>query len=88
MKKVLSIIIISVMTLSLSTLAHAQPDTVNEKDFKPLSLTLLNPSIDQVISQYYQKNQKPTPSYGLYDVKVLELKRKSPGEYAFRVVLK
>ncbi|WP_405152740.1 DUF3888 domain-containing protein [Paenibacillus sp. FSL K6-0108] len=80
-------IVICILTLNLSALASAEPNTVNEEEFKPLALTLLNPSIHLAISQYYQKIQKPQPSYGLYDMKVPELKRKSPGGYAFRVVV-
>ncbi|MGX1830935.1 DUF3888 domain-containing protein [Paenibacillus taichungensis] len=91
MRKILNIfvscIVFWILMLNLSGLAYAEPNTVNEEEFKPLSLTLLNPSIQLAITQYYQKIQKPQPSYGLYDMKVLELQRKSPGSYAFRVVL-
>lgn len=91
MRKVLNIFVsctvICILTLNLSALVNAEPNTVNEEEYKPLSLTLLNPSIQMAITQYYQKIQKPQPSYGLYDMKVLELQRKSPGSYAFRVVV-
>jgi hypothetical protein len=87
MRKVLIICVICILTLSLSASAYAEPDTVNEEEFKPLSLTLLNPSIQLAISQYYQEIQKPQPSYGLYDTKVLELKRRFPGAYVFRVIV-
>ncbi|PIH58837.1 DUF3888 domain-containing protein [Paenibacillus sp. LK1] len=89
MRNVLCIFVICILTLTLNlnTLTYAEPNTVNEEEFKPLSLTLLNPSIQLAITQYYQKIQKPQASYGLYDMKVLELQRKSPGSYAFRIVV-
>lgn len=87
MRKVLNIFVVCVLTFSLSTLAYAEPRAVNEEDFKPLAITLINPSIRQAIDQYYEKKQKPTPSYGLYDIKILELKRGPQEAYSFRVVL-
>ncbi|CAM3164245.1 DUF3888 domain-containing protein [Paenibacillus taichungensis] len=87
MRNVLCIFVICILTLNLNTLTYAEPNTVNEEEFKPLSLTLLNPSIQLAITQYYQKIQKPQASYGLYDMKVLELQRKLPGSYAFRIVV-
>ncbi|WP_371129068.1 MULTISPECIES: DUF3888 domain-containing protein [Paenibacillus] len=39
------------------------------------------------ITNYYQENHMPVPSYGLYDIHVLELKRCTQGGYNFRTVL-
>ncbi|MGC5772095.1 DUF3888 domain-containing protein [Paenibacillus pabuli] len=74
-----------IITVSLSRIympeevAEASPETWQEADFKSLTLALLNPHIQREIHNYYTKNQKPVPNYGLYDIKVLELKRLSPG---------
>lgn len=87
MRKVLIIVVSCILTLSLSASAYAEHGTVNEEEYKSLSLTLLNPSIQLAINQYYQKIHKPQPSYGLYEMKVLELKRRFPGAYAFRVIV-
>lgn len=81
-------IVICILTLNLSALASAEPNTVNEEEFKPLALTLLNPSIHLAISQYYQKIQKPQPSYGLYDMKVPELKGNRLAVMPFEWLLK
>ncbi|SHN61754.1 hypothetical protein SAMN04487896_1709 [Paenibacillus sp. ov031] len=78
MRKVLNIFVsctvICILTLNLSALVNAEPNTVNEEEFKPLSLTLLNPSIQMAITQYYQKIQKPQPSYGLVHT-ILQMRR-------------
>uniref|UniRef100_UPI00403F9A51 DUF3888 domain-containing protein n=1 Tax=Paenibacillus sp. FSL k6-2145 TaxID=2976834 RepID=UPI00403F9A51 len=39
------------------------------------------------MTNYYQENHMPVPSYGLYDIHVLELKRRTQGGYNFRTVL-
>ncbi|MBY0115293.1 DUF3888 domain-containing protein [Paenibacillus xylanexedens] len=72
----------------LSTdVTYADPEYVQQENYKPLALTILNPYISREITNYYQANHMPIPSYGLYDIHVLELKRHIQGGYNFRTVL-
>ncbi|MGN7412844.1 DUF3888 domain-containing protein [Paenibacillus sp. SAF-068] len=66
---------------------YSVPESVQEDDYRALALTMLNPYIGREISSYYQENHMPIPSYGLYDIHVLELKRHTQGGYRFRTVL-
>ncbi|WP_053061549.1 DUF3888 domain-containing protein [Paenibacillus sp. VT-400] len=75
-------------SVSLHTdVTYADPESVQEDDYKAIALTMLNPYIAREIISYYQENHKPVPSYGLYDIHVLELKRRTQGGYNFRTVL-
>ncbi|WP_405172766.1 DUF3888 domain-containing protein [Paenibacillus sp. FSL H8-0280] len=75
-------------SVSLYTdVTYADPESVQEENYKPLALTMLNPYIYREITNYYQANHMLVPSYGLYDIHVLELKRRTQGGYNFRTVL-
>lgn len=75
-------------SVSLYTdVTYADPESIQEHDYKAIALTMLNPYIYREITNYYQENHKPVPSYGLYDIHVLELKRRTKGGYNFRTVL-
>lgn len=85
---ILAAIILMINSVSLHTdVTYADPESVQEDDYKAIALTMLNPYIAREIISYYQENHKPVPSYGLYDIHVLELKRRTQGGYNFRTVL-
>ncbi|MEK3708283.1 DUF3888 domain-containing protein [Paenibacillus sp. FSL R7-0198] len=85
---ILSAITLMINSVSLYTdVTYADPESVQQENYKPLALTMLNSYIAREITNYYQANHKPVPSYGLYDIHVLELKRRTQGGYNFRTVL-
>ncbi|APO45767.1 hypothetical protein BS614_18225 [Paenibacillus xylanexedens] len=85
---ILAAITLMLNSVFLSTdVTYADPESVQEENYKALALTIFNPYISREITSYYQANHMPVPSYGLYDIHVLELKRRIQGGYNFRTVL-
>lgn len=85
---ILAAITLMLNSVFLSTdVTYADPEFVQEDDYKAIALTMLNPYIYREITNYYQANHMPVPNYGLYDIHVLELKRRTQGGYNFRTVL-
>ncbi|MCP1184206.1 DUF3888 domain-containing protein [Paenibacillus sp. 1781tsa1] len=85
---ILAAITLMLNSVFLSTdVTYADPEFVQQENYKALALTILNPYIAREITSYYQENHMPVPGYGLYDMNVLELKRRTQGGYSFRTVL-
>ncbi|MFX3649793.1 MAG: DUF3888 domain-containing protein [Paenibacillus sp.] len=92
-QKRLFFLILGAITLIINSaylntdVTYAVPESVQEENYKPLALTMLNPYISREIISYYQDKHMPIPSYGLYDIHVLDLKRLTLGGYKFRIAL-
>jgi len=82
MKRILWLI----LTICLFTI-FIQPSKINAKEEtartlqSDLLITLLNPAISEAIEAYYGYHK----SYGLYDIKILDITRQKESAYSFRV---
>ena len=80
MRKIIAVLCITVIALFTSTV-QAQQQEPQEKLINDAFITALNPYISNAVYNYYNEVKQ----YGLYDAKILEIKRESEGGFSFIV---